>query len=104
MFTRISTQQAHNFLNDKTAQFVDIRDEQSFVQGCIPGSLSLQQHNLQDFIETADLDAPLLVCCYHGISSQSAAQLLHEKGFEQIYSIDGGFEAWQADFPNEIDR
>ncbi|MCV6069119.1 sulfurtransferase, partial [Escherichia coli] len=32
---------------------------------------------------------------YHGISSQGAAQYLVNQGFEQVYSVDGGFEAWQ---------
>ena len=38
----------------------------------------------------------------HGNSSQPAAQFLYEKGFEQVYSLDGGFEAWQALFPETL--
>ncbi len=37
--------------------------------------------------------------CYHGISSQGAAQYLVNQGFEEVYSVDGGFEAWhRAEF------
>ncbi len=32
--------------------------------------------------------------CYHGISSQGAAQYLINQGFDAVYSVDGGFEAW----------
>ena len=44
------------------------------------------------------LDLPVLVYCYHGISSQSAAEFLNQKGFEDVYSVDGGFEACQGLF------
>ena len=43
------------------------------------------------------MDTPVLVYCYHGISSQNAAAFLIERGFETVYSLDGGFEAWRAD-------
>ncbi|MFT4862153.1 MAG: thiosulfate sulfurtransferase, partial [Pseudohongiellaceae bacterium] len=49
----------------------------------------------QDFIAAADTAQPLVVCCYHGNSSQSAAAFFAEQGFVQSYSLDGGFEAWQ---------
>lgn len=41
------------------------------------------------------MDSPLVVVCYHGISSQNAAQYLHEQGFDDVYSLDGGFQAWR---------
>ena len=34
-----------------------------------------------------------MVMCYHGNSSRSAAQYLLHRGFDAVYSIDGGFEA-----------
>ena len=101
MFKRISVQEAKTLLEKPGTLCVDIRDETAFSQGRIPSAQSLGQHNMQAFLETEDPDAPLLVCCYHGMSSQSAAQFLFEKGFEQVYSIDGGFEAWKSEFPIE---
>ena len=101
MFKRISITDAKVLFDDGNAQFVDIRDEQSFQMGRIPKSHYLNQANLQEFLESSDLDRPLLVCCYHGNSSQPTAQFLFEKGFEDVYSIDGGFEAWKTTFDIE---
>ncbi len=101
MFKRISIADTQALMDSTECQFVDIRDEASFLAGHIPGAVSLGQHNLQDYVESADLDKPLLVCCYHGNSSQPAAQFLNEKGFEDVYSIDGGFEAWKLQGPTE---
>jgi len=98
MFKRISASDAHNLLAGGTAQLVDIRDELSYQTAHIKGALNLNNTNLQNFIESADPDRPVLVCCYHGISSQSAAEFLNQKGFEDVYSVDGGFEACQGLF------
>lgn len=97
-FKRISPQQAQD-LREQGAVVVDIRDPQSFAAGHITDSRHLDNHSLHDFITAADLDAPLIVSCYHGNSSQSAAAYLASQGFSEVYSLDGGFELWRATFP-----
>lgn len=102
MFKRISCTEANQLIIDQQAQVIDIRDEQSFLVGHIPGATAINQQNLQMYTDSADLNKPLLVCCYHGNSSQPAADFFNnEKGFVDVYSIDGGFEAWKLDFPSE---
>ncbi len=102
-FSRIDPQQAQQ-LRSQGAVVVDIRDPQSFAQGHISGSQHLDNHSLPDFIAAADLDAPLIVTCYHGHSSQSAAAYLAHQGFSAVYSLDGGFELWQSLYPQDTAR
>jgi thiosulfate sulfurtransferase len=87
-------------LIDQGAQVVDIRDEASFNQRHIRDATHLGNHNLPQFLAQAAFDQPLIVCCYHGISSQPAAAYLAEQGFEQVYSLEGGFEAWRSQCPD----
>ncbi|SHI21105.1 thiosulfate sulfurtransferase GlpE [Ferrimonas marina] len=75
-------------------QIVDIRDPNAFAAGHIPGAVHLHNGNLADYILNAEFEDPLVVVCYHGISSQGAAGYLAEQGFEQVYSLDGGYEGW----------
>ncbi len=51
-----------------------------------------------------EFDTPVIVCCYHGISSQQAAQFLIHQGFEEVYSLDGGFEAWRKGQSFEVSQ
>ena len=101
-FKCISCEQARELLSQGAA-LVDIRDEHSFSNGHIPGALSLGNHNLAAFIEQAEPDAALIVCCYHGHSSQSAAAYLAEQGFSQVFSLEGGFTLWQSLYPEQIE-
>ncbi len=99
-FKRIPPEQAQA-LRAKGAVVVDIRDPQAYASGHINGAVRLDNQNIQDFIRGADLDAPLVVVCYHGNSSQSAAAYLVSQGFSDVYSLDGGFELWRGTFPAE---
>ena len=100
-FKRIPPEQAQA-LREQGAVVVDIRDPQSFANGHIRGSQHLDNHSLAAFIAAADFDHPLIVTCYHGNSSQSAAAYLAHQGFAEVYSLDGGFELWRNLFPGEV--
>ncbi|KAB8312392.1 thiosulfate sulfurtransferase GlpE [Erwinia endophytica] len=102
-FECISVQQAQQYLSDGQALLVDIRDPQSYVVAHACGAFHLTNTSLSAFVAQADLTAPVLVMCYHGISSKSAAQYLLTQGFTQVYSVDGGFEAWRAQYPQLVE-
>lgn len=80
---------------------VDIRDPATYAALHISGSTHLDNHSISDFIRAADLDAPTVVVCYHGNSSQGAAAYLVSQGFSDVYSMDGGFELWRTTYPSE---
>jgi len=101
-FESISVEQAHTRLTSGEAVMVDIRDPQSFSAAHAPGAYHLSNDSLPAFIQQADAKTPVLVMCYHGISRRGAAQFLIGQGFESVYSVDGGFEAWSKTFPHDI--
>lgn len=94
MFKHISAPQAKTMIAQSETYIVDIRDKLSFTQGHIEQALLLDNTTIDQFIDTADKDRAVLVYCYHGNSSQGAANFLAEKGFNNVYSLDGGYEAW----------
>ncbi|WHS61017.1 thiosulfate sulfurtransferase GlpE [Pseudomonas sp. G2-4] len=99
-FKRIPPEQAQA-LREQGAVVVDVRDPQTYAANHIPGSKHLDNLSIADFIRAADLDAPTVVVCYHGNSSQSAAGYLISQGFSDVYSLDGGFELWRTIYPSE---
>lgn len=94
-FQHIDVKGAAALLKESTACLVDIRDAQSFVIAHPEQAFHLTNDSMVTFMNETDFDQPILVLCYHGVSSQGAAQYLVNQGFEQVYSIDGGFDAWQ---------
>lgn len=102
-FKRIDPATAEQ-LRQNGAVLVDIRRAEDFAGGHVRGARHLDNYSLADFIAAADFDAPLLVLCYHGHSSQSAAAYLAGQGFSEVYSVDGGFELWRTRFPEQVAR
>jgi len=84
------------------AVLLDIRDSQSFNLAHPKQAINLNNDNLQQVLTPLAKDVVILVLCYHGISSQNAAQFINSQGFSCVASINGGFEAWQALFPDDI--
>ncbi|WP_380183248.1 thiosulfate sulfurtransferase GlpE [Kalamiella sp. sgz302252] len=102
-FECINVQQAQAKLAEGKALLVDIRDPQSYAIAHASGAFHLSNATLGDFLQQNDLSVPVLVMCYHGNSSKSAAQYLLSQGFAEAYSVDGGFDAWRAAFPQQVD-
>ena len=101
-FQHIDVASAQVLLEQSNARLVDIRDPQSFTLAHAHLAFHLTNDSMVGFMDQVDFEQPILVMCYHGISSQGAAQYLVNQGFEQVYSVDGGFDAWQrASLPVE---
>ncbi|MCF2950307.1 thiosulfate sulfurtransferase GlpE [Paraglaciecola aquimarina] len=98
-FAHISIQETQEKLRAGVAKVVDIRDEASFMAGHIQDATHLTNGTLNNFVAEVEFDTPVIVVCYHGHSSQQAAQFLIHQGFEEVYSMDGGFEAWRQTLP-----
>lgn len=102
-FKHMQVAELAKILPDEQHVVVDIRDATSFKNSHIPGAIHLTNESIADFIRTVDIDAPVVVCCYHGHSSQQAAQYLISQDFTDVYSLDGGFTDWQTQFPENIE-
>jgi thiosulfate sulfurtransferase len=75
---------------------IDIRDQASYISEHIEGAVHITDKNIDQFVQTTDFDLPILIYCYHGHSSQHAAEFLVNQGFETVYSLIGGYTAWAA--------
>lgn len=101
-FRTIGVKEALDMLEQQKAALVDIRDDQTYARGHAPGAIHLTNETIAQFMSDVPFEYPVLVMCYHGVSSQGAAQYLVNQGYETVYSIDGGFAAWdRASYPIE---
>jgi len=92
----VTVEQALERLGEGATVFIDVRDGGSYRQGHIPSATHIGDHNIADFVERSDKSEPVIVYCYHGNSSLGGAAHLLSQGFEEVYSMSGGFSAWGA--------
>lgn len=74
---------------------VDVRTAEEYNSGHIPGAINLALQDLPQKMDTLPKDQPIVVYCRSGARSNSAAQMLNEAGFDNIYDL-GGIQRWQS--------
>jgi thiosulfate sulfurtransferase len=97
----IPISEAKEKLERREAMFVDVRDPGSYRAAHIPGAVHLHDGNVQEFVESTDKEAAIVVYCYHGNSSLGATAYLMQNGFKNVASMSGGFEAWRQVYEYE---
>ena len=95
-FKFIEPDQVIDKISNERSIVVDIRGKDSFDQGHIDGALNLSNDNIDSFVLDTEKNQSIIVCCYHGNSSQRAAQFLTNRGFKNVYSLNGGYEQWKS--------
>ena len=56
------------------------------------------------YVESLDPDTVLVFHCHHGGRSMAAAQHWVNRGFRQVYNLEGGIEAWSLNVDPDIPR
>ena len=76
---------------------LDVREPDEFEQGAIPGTVYIPRGQLESNVENriSDRSTPLVVMCAGGVRSAFAAVTLQELGYENVVSMDGGFNKWK---------
>jgi rhodanese-related sulfurtransferase len=93
---RINVSGAKELLQRDGLLLLDARDHPSFSQARIGTALHLTSATLDNFLLRTPRQTPVLIYCYHGNASLTYGQMFIDFGFREVYSLDGGFEAWQA--------
>jgi len=89
-------------VNRENALVVDLRPAPEFEKGHIPGSKNVQmaQFDPENKALAGAKSLPVVAVCRTGMTAVDAAKRLRKAGFEKVYLLEGGIEAWQrADLP-----
>jgi molybdopterin/thiamine biosynthesis adenylyltransferase/rhodanese-related sulfurtransferase len=82
---------------DDAPLFVDVREQEEWNEGHIPGAVHVPRGYLESRIEgvVADHDRPIVLYCAGGSRSAFAAKSLEELGYGQVSSLAGGYTDWK---------
>lgn len=94
-FQRIDVHKARELLESPDTLLLDCRHPSDFQTSHIAGASPLGDYNADDYVLNIAKHRPVLIYCYHGNASQVRAQLFADFGFAEVYSLDGGYEAWR---------
>lgn len=86
-------------LTDENAVILDVRTDEEFSSGKIPGALNVDIYKGQGFIyrlEELDKNKNYYVYCAAGGRSAQACGIMNQLGFENAYNLIGGISEWDG--------
>lgn len=91
---------------DKDAVILDVRTEDEWEEGIIPGAKMINIYEGQGFIykiDELDKTKNYYVYCKSGGRSGQACNIMNQLGFENAFNLVGGFSQWNGDvaFPEK---
>ena len=84
-------------------ELFDVRTPRERETASLPGSTLLDEAG-QRRIEALPRETPVVFHCHHGGRSQRAAEHYLGAGFEKVYNLRGGIDAWSMEIDPKVPR
>ncbi len=97
MIPEVDAHQAKALL-DEGVTFLDVRQTEDYLQGHLPGAHSVDDQEIQTFLQRFPRDRRIVVYCYAGNFSRGAVSFLKQKGFRQVWTLWGGIEHFKEHY------
>jgi rhodanese-related sulfurtransferase len=96
--TKVSLLQATQLINQGKTLILDVREGTEFAAGHVRDSRNVPLKELPGRVAELTKLKPkaVIVVCATGTRSPKATSQLKSAGFNDVYSLDGGLAAWQA--------
>lgn len=103
---QLSVEQLKEKIDHKDSfRLVDVREEEEYETAKIDGSVLIP---LPQFAQKALLelkpDEEIVIHCHHGGRSQQACEFLKANGFQKLFNLAGGIDAWSLKIDSTVPR
>ena len=87
-----------------SVQLLDVREPAELAIVSIPGCVAIPMREVPGRLAELDRDRPIVVMCHSGVRSRHVAAFLLANGFERVYNLAGGIDAWSTDIDSKLPR
>lgn len=91
---------AQRIKSDNRAVILDVRTQEEFAEGYIPGAVQIDFYQGQGFLdglEELDKSRNYYVYCRSGVRSEQACAVMQSIGFSNTYNLPGGIMDWEGE-------
>lgn len=100
--TQMPVQELDENLDKQDLTILDVRSDQEFLDGAVPGAQHIYLPHLEENMSQLDHTKTVATYCGSGYRASIAASLLQKHGFASVANIPGSWGAWQSsDLPVE---
>lgn len=88
----------------RTHLLLDVRERWEWNLGHIDGATLLPLSEFAGSAASLDPTTEIVLYCHRGTRSQAAAERLVDMGFDRVYNLAGGIDAWSSDVDPSVPR
>ena len=88
----------------KAFLLLDVRIDEETAVCALPDSVHIPMNLIPLRSNELPDGLPIVVYCHHGIRSLHTAMYLADAGFETLYNLQGGIDAWAAQIDENMAR
>ncbi len=94
---QVDIDEARRMIEQPGVVVIDVRESDEWRQGHLPKAIGIPRGFLELRVEekVPDRKTPVILHCASGTRSLLAARTLREMGYENLYNLVGGFNAWK---------
>lgn len=81
--------------SDERFYLLDVRSDDEFAEGAIPGALHVPYLEVAERVPTDDTSALIIVYCHSGGRSETAKDILVSRGYTNVHNF-GGIIHWRG--------
>jgi molybdopterin/thiamine biosynthesis adenylyltransferase/rhodanese-related sulfurtransferase len=75
-------------------ELIDVREPFEYEIACIDGAKLIPLGQIAERTHELQREQPIVVHCHSGQRSAQAVRLLQQRGFTNVYNLEGGIDAW----------
>lgn len=73
---------------------LDVREHWEYALCALPGSVHVPMREIPARLNELDPSRPIVCVCHHGVRSLQVAMFLEHRGFDAVFNLTGGIDAW----------
>ena len=104
----IPTMSAHELKRKMVArerfELIDVREAFEYEIARINGAKLIPLGEIAERVDELPRERPIIVHCHSGQRSAQAVRLLQQRGFDKVYNLEGGIDAWSDQIDSSVPK
>lgn len=94
----ITPRELADWLDQADAPVVlDVREPWEVATASLPGSVAIPMREIPARLAELPAQRPVVCLCHHGMRSAQVGMFLERQGFDAVFNLTGGIDAWSRD-------
>jgi rhodanese-related sulfurtransferase len=83
---------------------LDVREHAELEIAAVAGARHIPMGEIPKRLAELDPKTPLVVMCHSGGRSRRVAEYLHGNGYDNVFNLRGGIDAWSTEIDPQVPR